>query len=49
MLAAIGRPDVAPLDMPEAIRLWQQAEATDAPSGGTDVNHEQPQDPPRRK
>lgn len=35
VLAAIGRPDLAPLDMPEAIRLWQQAEATDAPSGGT--------------
>jgi acyl-CoA thioesterase FadM len=34
VLAAIGRPDVTPLDMPEAIRLWQQAEATDAPSEG---------------
>jgi hypothetical protein len=35
VLAAIGRTDVAPLEMPEVIRLWQQAEATDAPSGGT--------------
>ena len=35
VLAALGRADVPPLDMPEAIRLWQQAEATDAPSGGT--------------
>jgi acyl-CoA thioesterase FadM len=33
VLAALGRADAAPPDLPQAIRLWQQVEASDAQSG----------------